>query len=310
MTSVSELFYSRRSRVDRTTEPDRGLDGLTADRDRHHQFRRSLLRSRRSRRSSRPPRREDCEPSRQYRTPLQSEHVPAHSVNSFGDSESFNNNSNGSIAGNRINRMILIRNGQLPASVLQARARLLERLRGISIRPNREIEATTSGVPWDVDFSELESRRNSVESGRNFSSSLLHSQSPLIRRPRETSLRGISQHMGSTSISWDELSSFGDFIDDFRMPSSNYSTGEVPESSLRYYRPPAIDWEAIHKLPHEEFKDEDSDVELHSDCCICLDRFLQGDELIRLPCGHRFHSACLKPWLKASGDCPYCRSRF
>lgn len=44
------------------------------------------------------------------------------------------------------------------------------------------------------------------------------------------------------------------------------------------------------------------------DCSICLESFVQGDELIRLPCGHRFHAVCLDPWVRVRGDCPYCRS--
>ncbi|KAF5731835.1 hypothetical protein HS088_TW18G00520 [Tripterygium wilfordii] len=43
------------------------------------------------------------------------------------------------------------------------------------------------------------------------------------------------------------------------------------------------------------------------DCSICLESFMEGDELIRLPCGHRFHYACLDPWVLTCGDCPYCR---
>ena len=42
---------------------------------------------------------------------------------------------------------------------------------------------------------------------------------------------------------------------------------------------------------------------------MCLTDFVVGDELTQLPpCGHLFHSACLRPWLKAHRHCPKCRA--
>uniref|UniRef100_A0A2C9V5F0 RING-type domain-containing protein n=1 Tax=Manihot esculenta TaxID=3983 RepID=A0A2C9V5F0_MANES len=40
---------------------------------------------------------------------------------------------------------------------------------------------------------------------------------------------------------------------------------------------------------------------------ICLESFKERDKLICLPCEHRFHFACLDPWVRTCGDCPYCR---
>ncbi|XP_022897751.1 E3 ubiquitin-protein ligase RNF181-like [Olea europaea var. sylvestris] len=45
------------------------------------------------------------------------------------------------------------------------------------------------------------------------------------------------------------------------------------------------------------------------ECSICLESFCEGDELICLPCGHRFHLCCLDPWIRTCGDCPCCRRR-
>jgi len=44
-----------------------------------------------------------------------------------------------------------------------------------------------------------------------------------------------------------------------------------------------------------------------SDCHICLMGFAEGDEAIRVPCGHLFHAECLKPWLLMRNLCPTCR---
>lgn len=41
------------------------------------------------------------------------------------------------------------------------------------------------------------------------------------------------------------------------------------------------------------------------ECPICVDGFVQGEEIRMLPCTHRFHLGCIDPWLlNASGTCP------
>lgn len=45
-----------------------------------------------------------------------------------------------------------------------------------------------------------------------------------------------------------------------------------------------------------------------SECAICFDTFVDGDELRRLACGHHFHLRCVDPWIRQrSGSCPLCR---
>ncbi|KEH38087.1 putative transcription factor C2H2 family [Medicago truncatula] len=44
------------------------------------------------------------------------------------------------------------------------------------------------------------------------------------------------------------------------------------------------------------------------DCAVCLESFKIGDKLIPLPCAHKFHSTCLKPWLENNSHCPCCRT--
>ncbi|XP_057515652.1 probable E3 ubiquitin-protein ligase RHY1A [Amaranthus tricolor] len=43
------------------------------------------------------------------------------------------------------------------------------------------------------------------------------------------------------------------------------------------------------------------------ECAVCLDEFKVGDNLLNLPCAHRFHSTCLVPWLHNNAHCPCCR---
>lgn len=46
-------------------------------------------------------------------------------------------------------------------------------------------------------------------------------------------------------------------------------------------------------------------------CAICLELFGPGEELRILPCLHRYHAACVDPWLRARNrsECPLCRHR-
>lgn len=45
------------------------------------------------------------------------------------------------------------------------------------------------------------------------------------------------------------------------------------------------------------------------DCSVCLEHFVVGQQLICLPCKHRFHPNCLTPWLELHAKCPYCRAK-
>ena len=54
--------------------------------------------------------------------------------------------------------------------------------------------------------------------------------------------------------------------------------------------------------------DDDLDDLLLSDCSVCLEDFVVGDELMILPCHHNFHSTCAKEWLKSNNSCPLCRA--
>jgi len=50
--------------------------------------------------------------------------------------------------------------------------------------------------------------------------------------------------------------------------------------------------------------DEDGTLQ----CSICTEDFTIGEEVRVLPCNHKFHPACVDPWLlNVSGTCPLCR---
>jgi hypothetical protein len=41
-------------------------------------------------------------------------------------------------------------------------------------------------------------------------------------------------------------------------------------------------------------------------CAVCLSEHRPGEQLRRLPCGHRFHVACCDQWLQRNKRCPLC----
>jgi hypothetical protein len=42
-------------------------------------------------------------------------------------------------------------------------------------------------------------------------------------------------------------------------------------------------------------------------CSICLEDFIEGNDIIRLECFHIFHNLCILDWTKSSKLCPECR---
>lgn len=87
------------------------------------------------------------------------------------------------------------------------------------------------------------------------------------------------------------------------------------------YGPPPASKEALEKLPkgtyqdffpkNEESKDDkqEKEKEDNTHCGVWYDEFSYDDdqELIKLPCGHMYHTECLKPWLDKHNTCPTCR---
>ncbi|XP_061376183.1 uncharacterized protein LOC133318206 [Gastrolobium bilobum] len=43
-------------------------------------------------------------------------------------------------------------------------------------------------------------------------------------------------------------------------------------------------------------------------CAVCLEDFQQEQQVMNLNCSHKYHSACLLPWLADHPHCPCCRT--
>ncbi|XP_027162064.1 probable E3 ubiquitin-protein ligase RHY1A [Coffea eugenioides] len=158
-------------------------------------------------------------------------------------------------------------NDRLPGTVLLARERLLQRLRGVSLSANRQRHRPSSSIHHNDFAVEDDFRLADVGDWDN----------------------GISREWLAESVS------FTDIL-----------------STEKSERPPGLTQEALDSLKVEIFsKSDNSDGEVTArrleDCSICLESFLEGDKLIFLTCGHRFHFCCLDPWVRICGDCPNCR---
>ncbi|XWS23735.1 hypothetical protein CRYUN_Cryun28dG0040800 [Craigia yunnanensis] len=49
------------------------------------------------------------------------------------------------------------------------------------------------------------------------------------------------------------------------------------------------------------------DLSSKKECTICLDEFLDADEVASMPCGHIYHDGCIVKWLETSHLCPLYR---
>ena len=45
-------------------------------------------------------------------------------------------------------------------------------------------------------------------------------------------------------------------------------------------------------------------------CSICLEKFLEKDYIIYLPCFHLYHENCIFDWLKRKKNCPICKKKI
>eukprot|EP00262_Sarcandra_glabra_P019264 TRINITY_DN7200_c1_g1_i1.p1 TRINITY_DN7200_c1_g1~~TRINITY_DN7200_c1_g1_i1.p1 ORF type:complete len:290 (+),score=18.64 TRINITY_DN7200_c1_g1_i1:119-988(+) len=272
MTSALKLFYTRRSRTPRDTEL--GSGSLDDQNHHHHHHRRHHHHHHHHHRRD-----EDSDPLRRSYGSSHARHL-CHRVSQteresvqqdHSTTQSGTSNSIRMEASSRTNRPRFTANDRLPGAVLAARARLLERLRGVSLTGNRQ-SSTDPGISWD-EFAVSDDFR------------------PVDAGDWET----------ETPIEWLIVGS------PFTDPTLQADQFSSLQDSSKEKKPIGLGLEAVNCLQREVFSimgkgDRDSD------CCICLESFQEGDGLICLPCGHRFHPYCLDPWVQTRGDCPYCRA--
>ncbi|OWM79174.1 probable E3 ubiquitin-protein ligase RHY1A isoform X2 [Punica granatum] len=281
MTSASELFYNRRSRLSRTAasassigDPELGFE-YSSDRSlrfSHQNRRQSLSHGHHSHSHDL----DGCDPLR--RSPLPRHHRFSHSerpslVLDQTNQQSGTNNSRNAESQRNVRRPGISTSDRLPGSVLLARERLLERLRGVSLSGSRRSSRDPSST-------------NRIE----------HAYAEHWR------LADAFDWGAEASI---QFPSGGSDLNDSTLLSER-------TISTSTEKPPGLSQEALDQLHVEIFsyymKEKEGMMERKSqDCSICLENFMEGDKLICLPCEHWFHSTCLDPWVRTCGDCPYCR---
>merc|ERR1719491_626173 len=53
--------------------------------------------------------------------------------------------------------------------------------------------------------------------------------------------------------------------------------------------------------------DDPGDARPQRECCCCLDEYTAEEAIVKTPCQHYLHRACLGKWLQQSNVCPICR---
>ncbi|XP_048659322.1 E3 ubiquitin-protein ligase DZIP3 isoform X3 [Marmota marmota marmota] len=85
-------------------------------------------------------------------------------------------------------------------------------------------------------------------------------------------------------------------------PSHTSSQPNAPQTPKPAWKPlssqGSATWEGANHLDDEEEEEEP--------CVICHEN-LSPENLSVLPCAHKFHSQCIRPWLMQQGTCPTCR---
>lgn len=270
MTSASELFNNRRYRFGRNPIELEAIDSSSSlDRFSHHNRRHNNHNSRRHRHDL-----DGCDPLRrsanQINRPsfLGRESVRLDQGSSSSGGQSVPGNVNVENFTRTLGSERFSRSDRLPGAVLLARERLLERLRGVSSLGHRRSNRVLSGIPED-DFTLHDNIRDSEDW-----------HSPAGVNPSTSSYNLVDPYLA------------------------------LQETKNR---PPGLTQDALDRLHIEVFTNAEKGIDgaisrASQECSICLESFLEGAELVCLPCGHRFHSCCLNPWVRTCGDCPYCRA--
>lgn len=59
--------------------------------------------------------------------------------------------------------------------------------------------------------------------------------------------------------------------------------------------------------PSDDAADYVNEEKDDTKCCICQEEYVDGDEVGRLQCVHKFHVLCIEDWLRLKNWCPFCK---
>ena len=63
----------------------------------------------------------------------------------------------------------------------------------------------------------------------------------------------------------------------------------------------------LNALPENRIVDVNKLNEENNKCLICLEEYVNNDNIIFLPCFHFFHNNCIIQWIKTHANCPLCK---
>ena len=84
------------------------------------------------------------------------------------------------------------------------------------------------------------------------------------------------------------------FVNLFVMANNNKSAGPIKNDLLNV-------------LPESKIADINKLNEENKKCLICLEEYVNNDNVIYLPCFHIFHKNCIIQWIKKHANCPLCK---
>jgi hypothetical protein len=87
-----------------------------------------------------------------------------------------------------------------------------------------------------------------------------------------------------------------------RMPWLQVGQGGVAMQQRRSGTPA----EVFNQFDKVIFQKLDTEEQEEDQCSICICEYENGEEVLTLPCKHKFHDACIKQWLQQSVKCPLC----
>uniref|UniRef100_A0A7S1APB0 RING-type domain-containing protein n=1 Tax=Noctiluca scintillans TaxID=2966 RepID=A0A7S1APB0_NOCSC len=64
----------------------------------------------------------------------------------------------------------------------------------------------------------------------------------------------------------------------------------------------------LSRVPWVPSTDSADGLNVEEECALCLEEYHPHEEVLKLPCGHIFHEACLGPWFARSCSCPMCKA--
>mmetsp|Transcript_4252 Transcript_4252/g.5603 ORF Transcript_4252/g.5603 Transcript_4252/m.5603 type:complete len:533 (-) Transcript_4252:185-1783(-) len=89
------------------------------------------------------------------------------------------------------------------------------------------------------------------------------------------------------------------------------NTNEKDEGKETGNKESAVDEEKGKETSEKEKDEPLNEADHERVCCICLNDYEQGDELMTgTSCNHKLHFSCCMEWMKKQDHCPYCRQEM